>query len=164
MRPMAESRLVSSNSSVTNFWSAPRSPRNRSSVRGQPTVAIREVRAEDVLHGPRRLLVGGRRLGHELLELAPDDVRVHRRRGVLEGEEADAQRALRDGGTLRLVALREGGGERAVHEDEPLDQDALAVDAHGRRAGDGPQGAAEGLGSGTIRASMARILDPPRAT
>ena len=34
MRPIAESRFVSSNSSLTNWRSAPRSPRNFSSVRG----------------------------------------------------------------------------------------------------------------------------------
>ena len=35
IRPMAESRRVSSNSSFTNCWRAPRSPRNFSSVRGR---------------------------------------------------------------------------------------------------------------------------------
>ena len=96
----------------------------------QPAVAIGEVGAQHVLDGPRGLLVDGRRLGDELLELAPDDVDVDRRRGVLEGQQADPQGALDHGRALAGLALGERRGEDRVREDESLDDDPVAVDAH----------------------------------
>ena len=103
----------------------------------QPAVAVREVGAQDVLHGAGRGLVDGRRLGHELLELAADHVDVHGRGRVLHGQQADAQRALHDGRSLGGLAIGERGGEGGVHDHEALDDDPVAVDAHRDRGADG---------------------------
>ena len=128
----------------------------------QPAVAVGEVGAQDVLDGARGLLVDGRRLGDELLELAPDDVDVDRGRRVLEGQQADAQGTLDDGRALAGLALGERRGEDRVREDEALDDDPVAVDAHRDAVCRAAAAAAIGVGRGRIWASMARILgDPP---
>ena len=129
MRPMAESRRVSSNSSLTNCCSCAPVAEELLERPGQAPVAVREVGAQHVLDGARGLLVDRRGLGDELLELAAHDVHVHRRRGVLEREQADAQRALHHGRAVRGLALGERRGQHPVREDEALDDDAIAVDA-----------------------------------
>jgi hypothetical protein len=64
------------------------------------------------------------------------DVHVERRRRVLEREQADPNRPLEEGRTVRRVAFREGCGEGRVRDDEALDDDPLALDADlGRGAG-----------------------------
>ena len=95
----------------------------------------------------------------KLLELAPDDVDVDRRRRVLEGQEADLQGALDHGRALVGLALGERRGEDRVREGESLDDDPGAVDAHRGAVSGRLVGIEVGVGSGRIRASMTRILD-----
>ncbi len=124
----------------------------------QATIAIGEVGPQHVLHGPGGLLVGCRRLGDQLLELATDDIGVHRGRGILERQQADPERTLHDRGAFRVVTLGERGRERAVGEDETLDEDPVAVDSHGwtgsglprRRAGRGLQREDSGFHGGSV--------------
>ena len=131
---------------------------------GQPPVPVREVGAEDVLHRARRLLVDGARLGDQLLELPPDHVHVHRRRRVLEGQEADAQGALHDRRPLGRVTLGERRSERSVREHETLDDDAVSVDADRRRPGCGPCGLRCRTGQGEESGFHGPILAGARAT
>ena len=129
IRPMALSRFFSSNSSSTMPRSAPRSPRNCSSVRGsRPSPSAKLVRrvCSSVAAAPLVDLLG---LADEPLELAADDVHVDGDAGVLEREQADAQGALDDGRAVVAGTVGQVRGERRVAEDEALDHDAVAVDA-----------------------------------
>ena len=135
MRPMALSRLVSSKSSSTIPRSAPRSPRNFSSVRGQAPVAVGEVRAEGLLEGLGRLLVHRFRLADELLELRANDVHVDRHAGVLEGEQADPDGPLGEVDAIRHRALGHEGGQGWVADDQAIDDDAVALDPDASRLG-----------------------------
>ena len=135
--PIALSRFVSSNRSVTNAWSRPRSPRNVSSVRGsRPSPSAKFWRSIEVERGRRPLVrLGGSR--QEPVELAPDRIDVDRDASVLEREQADPEGPLDDRRAVRRRALREEPGEPRVGQHEPLDDDPVAVEADRRLDGRG---------------------------
>ena len=72
-------------------------------------------------------------LAEELLELGPDDVHVDRHAGVLEGEQADPHGPLDEVRAVVGRALGEERGERRVRDDEPVDDDPVALDPDARR-------------------------------
>ena len=130
MRPMALSRLRLVEELVDELLQLAAVAQELLEGPRQPAVAVREVGAQHLVDAPARPVVDGRRLGARALELAPDEVDVDRCRGVLEGQQADPQRALDHGRALPGLALGERRGEDGVREDEPLDDDPVAVDAH----------------------------------
>ena len=92
--------------------SAPRSPRNFSSVRGsRPSPSAKFARSVcSSASAAFSLTVSAWRI--ELLELGPHDVDVDRDAGVLEGEQADPQGALDERRAVVGRALGEERGER----------------------------------------------------
>ena len=145
IRPIALSRFVSSNSSSTNARSAPRSPRNLSSVRGRrPSPSAKFARR--TWSSASAAVVLACSVWRELLELVADEVDVDRRGRVLEREQADLQGALDERRPVRRLALGEDGGERRVADDQAVDDDPVASTR------------ISGVGSWRIRASMTGIL------
>ena len=95
---MAESRRFSSNSSLTNVAQLPAVAKEPLERPRQATLAVGEVLAQHRIHLGRHALVDGLRLAQQALELAANDVHVHRRARVTERGEPDAQRALDEPG------------------------------------------------------------------
>ena len=97
-------------------------------------VAVGEVLAQHVLERAGRPLVGLLGLGEHPLELAPDHVHVDADASVLEGRQADAQRALHHCRAFGGVALGEECGEPGVQQRQALHDDAVRADRDvGRR-------------------------------
>jgi hypothetical protein len=146
-RPIALSRFDSSNSSVTNAWSRPWSPRNASSVR----VAVGEVLAEQVAERGRGLLVGLGGPDQQPVELAPDRVDIDGHPGVLERDEADPEGSLEERRPIVRRSLGDEQGQAGVGQREPLHDDPVALDAddrHGR--GPGRRNGRIGRGAGGV--------------
>ena len=94
----------------------------------QPSVAVGEVRAEDLVErvrGPRVRLLRG---AQELLELVAHHVDVHRRRDVLDREQTHLEGTLDHRRAVGRLTLGEDGREGGVAQDEPLDDDPVGVD------------------------------------
>ena len=98
----------------------------------QPAVAIGEVRPERLLERRGGLLVDRFGLPDELLELGPHDIDVDRDAGVLEREQADPERALDEIGAIVGGALGEECRQRPIVDDQPVDDDPVAVEANAR--------------------------------
>ena len=149
MRPIALSRFVSSNSSST--MPAQRAPVAEELLEGprQAAVAVREVRAKRLLEGGGRAFVDLLGLADHPLELGPDGIDVDRHPGILERDQADAQRALDERAPIPRRALPQERGEGRVRQGQALDDDPVAFER-------GPIG-----WSGTmLAASMPRTLGP----
>ena len=101
----------------------------------QPAVAVGEVGPQGLLEGLGGLLVDRLGLAHKLLELGPDDVHVDGDAGVLEREQADPHGPLDEGRAVVGRALGEERGECPVVDDEPIDDDPVAVEPDARRGG-----------------------------
>ena len=129
---MALSRFFSSNSSSTIERSAPRSPRNFSSVRGRrpsPSAKFARSVCSSVGRGP---LVDLLRLADHPLELGADGVDVDGHAGVLEREQADAQGALDERAPIPRRALPQERGEGRVRQGQAVDDDPVALDTDRR--------------------------------
>ena len=144
IRPMAESRRSSSNSSRVKLRSWPRSPRKASRVRGRrPSPSAKFVRStSSTWVATRSLSVSAWRI--DGLELAAHDVHVERGAGILQRDEPDAQGPAHERGPLlRRTAPHEGGqpgiDEAEVPDDEPVrgDADAFAVGCRRGQLDDG---------------------------
>ena len=85
----------------------------------------------------RRALVGRVVALEQRIELAPHDVHVDRRAGVLERVQADAQRALDKLRPIVRRTLRDERRQRAIREAQPVDDDRVALDADGQAIGGG---------------------------
>ena len=149
IRPIALSRFVSSNSSFTNERSAPRSPRNRSSVRGRRPSPSAKFWPERLVQRLSRAGVDLLGLAHELLELRPNDVDVDGRARILEREQPDPQGPFDERRTILRRALPQDRREGRVADDQAVDDDPV-----------GSTETSAGVGSWTIRASMTGILGP----
>ena len=164
MRPMAESRLVSSNRSVTNFWSAPRSPRNRSSVRGS--------RPSPSAKFERRTSSTARAACSLATVVWATSFSNSRRTTSVSIDVAASWRARRPMRSARSATAGRSASSRsaraAARAPSTRTSRSTTMRSPSTRTDAGPatdrRGAAEGLDSGRIRASMARILDPLRAT
>ena len=164
MRPMAESRLVSSNSSVTNFWRAPRSPRNRSSVRGRRPSPSAKLE--------RRTSSTARAACSLAAVVWATSFSNSRRTTSVSIDVAASWRASRPMRSARSTMAGRSASSRsaraAASAPSTRTSRSTTMRSPSTRTAAGPatdrRGAAEGLGSGRIRASMTRILDPARAT
>ena len=156
IRPIALSRFFSSNSSSTIVLSAPRSPRNFSSVRGSRPSPSAKFARRVPSSAERGLLVDRFGLAHQLLELGPHDVDVDRDAGVLERQQADPEATLEERRAVVGRALGKERGERPVVDDEPLDDDPLPVEADTRRG----LGRVVGGRDGADRTDGGRVHDP----
>ena len=156
---MALSRFVSSNSSSTIDAQRAAVAEELLERPRQAAVAVGEVRPQGLLERLGGLLVDRFGLAHELLELGPDDVDVDRDAGVLEREQADPQARSTSAGAVVGRALGEERGERRVVDDEPLDDDPLALEADARPGSVGSSARRDGADrSGTVVACMTRTV------
>jgi hypothetical protein len=128
MRPIAESRFFSSNSSSTNMRSAPRSPRNFSSVRGSRPVAVREVRAQDVWSSACAARSFACSPAGRASRTRPHHVHVERRPGVLEREQPDPQGAFHERHAVPRRALADDRGKAGIGDDQTLYDKPVALD------------------------------------
>lgn len=94
----------------------------------QPTVAVGEVLAKELIQGRRGLRIGVLRLAKEARELGANGVDVDRHAGVHERRQADLQRSLDQGGPLQGRPLRDKRRQAGVREHQPFDDEAVALD------------------------------------
>ena len=111
----------------------------------QASVAVGEVRAQRLLEGRGGPLVDLLRLADHPLEFGPDGVDVDRHARVLEGEQADPQRALDEAGALGCRALAEERG-RVGSAGSRRSMTIRSPSSRTRPDGPGPSGSDDGSG------------------
>jgi hypothetical protein len=104
------------------------------------------------------VLIRGLRPAQQAIELAAHDVHVDGHARVLHGQEPDAQRALHEQRSVRLLPLGDERGQAGVDQRDVLDRQAFTVDRHGgkvarRRQGDQVAGGFHGATIRGVRAT-----------
>jgi len=103
----------------------------------QATVAVGEVRPQGLLERKGSPFVRRLRLLEERLELAPDDIDVHRHAGILEGDEADLQGSFDESRSIVHRPLGDERGEGGVDEGQAIDDDPVTLEPDDRRRRNG---------------------------
>ena len=128
MRPMALSRLASSNSSSTKLAQLALVAEEPLQRPRQPALAVGEVLAQQHVQRRGRLLVGGLRLAQQPLELGPDRVHVDRHADALDRREPDPQGPLDQQAALLRGPVRDERRQSVVVQDQVLHDEPVRLD------------------------------------